>query len=569
MKKVLALVLAMTLALTSAAALAEVAVNEPGQLPIVNEPITLTVGVEQSAVIEDWETNLQTLLMEEKTGINLEFVQYPAKEMGTKLELAIAAGGDDLPDILLGGFSQNQIMPWAEAGMIIPLTEYFNTLSYWPAQSCAVSDSLSPEKALSYITSYDGEIYGHYRWNGFGNNEVSGNRLNFYVPWLEKLGLEKPTTLEELYNVLVAFRDQDPNGNGIQDEIPLTGYADQVGNLRKVLMTPFVYTQNEYWTNTDGTIGVCFNTDEWREGLRFVHKLFAEGLADPAIFTQDQNAMTITLSQDPQVVGAFNRFSSTCMSADDPDRYEWDRQDYFTDFNGETVTSLNPALPVITALITKNCENPQAAFMLLDYMTSFEISTLTRFGFAEEVGDDSARYQQYLDFWQNEARYNYPEIYYGDDPENPEYILLNKYNYDASSWGTLQNTWWAEIGPQILPAETMALFAVGGNIGTEIEKLSYVNEYRARHAMLDALSHADESQVVAGLIYTADEQEVITDYYAEIKSFVESTWAAYAIGTLDIEDDAAWNDYINQLERMNLAECVEVTQAAFDRQQGK
>ena len=115
----------------------------------------------------------------------------------------------------------------------------------------------------------------------------------------------------------------------------------------------------------------------------------------------------------------------------------------------------------------------------------------------------------------------------------------------------------------------MALFAVGGNIGTEIEKLSYVNEYRARHAMLDALSHVDESQVVAGLIYTADEQEVITDYYAEIKSFVESTWAAYAIGTLDIEDDAAWNDYINQLERMNLAECVEVTQAAFDRQQGK
>ena len=126
MRKILSVFLAALLALSlTGGAVAEVAVNEPGQLPIVNEPITLTIGVEQSAVIEDWETNAMTKMLEEKTGINLDFVVYPANEMGTKLELIVAAGGEDLPDVLLGNFTQNQIMPWAEAGMILPLTEYF------------------------------------------------------------------------------------------------------------------------------------------------------------------------------------------------------------------------------------------------------------------------------------------------------------------------------------------------------------------------------------------------------------------------------------------------------------
>ena len=69
MRKILSVFLAALLALSlTGGAVAEVAVNEPGQLPIVNEPITLTIGVEQSAVIEDWETNAMTKMLEEKTG---------------------------------------------------------------------------------------------------------------------------------------------------------------------------------------------------------------------------------------------------------------------------------------------------------------------------------------------------------------------------------------------------------------------------------------------------------------------------------------------------------------------
>lgn len=569
MRKLVSLLLTLSMVLCAVPAMAEVATSEPGTLPIVSEPTKLTIGVEQHTAIENWETNRMTTYLEEKTGLDLEFVVYPSGEMGTKLELIVAAGGDDLPDVLIGSFSQSQIMPWAEAGMIQPLTEYYDSKVYWAKESLDLTAAIDLETVRKYITSYDGEIYGYFSFNGTHNNEHSPQRVNFYEPWLDQLGLSMPTNTDELYDVLVAIRDSDANGNGEADEIPLTGYKDSVANFRRWVMSPFVYTQDQYWTVNDGAIGVCFNTDEWREGLRYVRKLFSEGLVDPAMFTQDQNALTITLSQDPQVVGSFVRISATNMSAEDPDRYNYIRSNYLLDAEGNGSAVIKPAMPGITALVTKNCENPTAAFMFLDYMTSIEMSTITRYGYENEQyvpNDVEAARAKYLDFWQSKAPKNLPEEFYGDDTDNPEYLPLNVNDYDGSVWGTLQNNWWAQVGPNIMTEELQNLFSIATPINTEREQLTYYNEYHARYTMTQAMQNVDYSKVVAGLVYTEDEQEVITDYYTEIKTFVESTWASYVTGTLDIEDDAAWNNYIQQLNKMNLEECISATQAAYDRQ---
>lgn len=40
--------------------------------------------------------------------------------------------------------------------------------------------------------------------------------------WLDTLGLSMPQTTDELYAVLEKFRDGDPNGNGLGDEIPFS-----------------------------------------------------------------------------------------------------------------------------------------------------------------------------------------------------------------------------------------------------------------------------------------------------------------------------------------------------------
>ena len=546
-------------------------VNAPGTLPIVDEPITLTIGVEYNATIEDWETNLQTLYMEEHSGIQLDFVVFPTGEMMTKLELMIAAGGADLPDILMGEFEQAKIMPWAEASMIIPLTQYYKDLYYWGDETLATSNAYhSIDEVLPYITSYDGEIYGVYHMNENNNTEVAGSRLNLYGPWLDKLGLELPKTTDDLYNVLKAFKEKDPNGNGIADEIPLTAYKDSLNWTRRFLMTPFQYMQDEYWTVEDGVIGVSFNTDGWREGLRYANKLCEEGLLDAAMFTQDQASLTVSCSQDPHIIGSYVRISTSNMSGDDLDRYEYWRLGYLTGPDGETRVSTGLTVPVIRGIITKNCENPEAAFMLMDWMNGKDLSIITRYGFEDMTyfkNDKEVEIAEQKVFWETYPT-NYPEIFYNNDETNRRTYPVGEYKLEEGLWGTLQNVWWGQLGPNTMTPNLISTSSGAGALETEKGRANFVAEYRHTYMLDNAIALRDTSKVVTGLNYNEEELEVISDYYSEIKTYVEESWASFVTGALDIDDDATWNNYLKTLEAMNLAECIEATQSCYSRAHG-
>ena len=545
-------------------------INPPGTLPIVKEPITLLIGIEQHPTVEDWETNKQTLHMENRTNIKLDFVIYPQGEMNTKLELIIAAGGDELPEVLMGSFDQKLLMPWAKAGMIIPVTKYYDTHAYFMKESLSYSNDYDLETVKKYITFYDGEIYGVFALNETQNNQYSPSRLNIYTPWLDKLGLDIPKTTDDLYNVLKAFKNNDPNGNGKADEIPLLASAGgNIANMRRHIMTPFVYTQSNYWIVENGKIDVAFRQEGWREGLKYVNKLYKEGLIDPTSFTQDEASMTITLSQDPHIVGSFYRISSTNMSKDDPDRYLFYRVEQLQGPDGEIRTSVTPALPSIRGVITKNCKNVEAAFMLMDFMTGVEMSTITRYGFEGETWfyTDETLAKQYAEFWEEikkEHGFSYPELYYGTG-------IIDKPServFDSGKWGTLQNIWWQQVGPNIMTEALQQKFAAQ-HLNTEIEKMSYVNEYRAKYALTEAQKYRNNDLIVAGLLYNDEEQEIITDFYSEIITYVEECWAAFVTGRMDIYNDAVWNEYLSTLKKMNLEECIAATQKCYDRMNKK
>ena len=76
------------------------------------------------------------------------------------------------------------------------------------------------------ITAPDGHIYSFPWIEELGSGKrsiqaVDDIPLDKYE-WLDELGLEIPTTTEELKEVLIAFKTQDPNGNGEADEIPMS-----------------------------------------------------------------------------------------------------------------------------------------------------------------------------------------------------------------------------------------------------------------------------------------------------------------------------------------------------------
>ena len=105
-----------------------------------------------------------------------------------------------------------------------------------------------------------------------------------YQPWFDKLGLDfPPTTTDELYEVLKAFKTGDPNGNGIADEIPMLGASTGWNALPlNFLMNAFTYTRRGtyggYLERTPDSMRFVADTPEWREGLRYIHRLYEGGV---------------------------------------------------------------------------------------------------------------------------------------------------------------------------------------------------------------------------------------------------------------------------------------------------
>ena len=124
----------------------------------------------------------------------------------------LAFASDDLPDIILRAkISPQEEMKYAANGQLVALDEY---LDYAPNLSALIEQDDAIRKG---ITMPDGHIYSCPQLN-----KTEGNLIHHYwinKTWLDNLGLEAPTTVDELYDVLVAFRDNDPNGNGQKDEI--------------------------------------------------------------------------------------------------------------------------------------------------------------------------------------------------------------------------------------------------------------------------------------------------------------------------------------------------------------
>ena len=515
-------------------------VTAPGELPLSSETIKLTVGIPQSSVVEDWETNRYTKLLEDTLNVDLTFVELPpsGKEFDQKLELMMI-DGSDLPDVIIGGFDANTLVKYAQMGRIIPVTEYYDTLSYFIDETCGIC-TMSKDEMLKYVTSYDGEVYGVFRISESLNNMYSGARMMIYKPWLDVLGLDMPETTEDFINVLKAFRDGDPNQNGENDEIPLMSYSGVVNtNLMRALINPFIYCQANYYYVEDGEVKLAAMQDEWKEALAFVKELMDENLLSPLSLTQDKSQLTALMSQEPTIVGCVANISTTNLPASDARRNEYYTVEPLTGPEGVKQTTKTPTLPSLAMIITSKCENPEAAFRMGDFMCREDVSLFNRFG---EEGTEWV----YLDV-PGDSDYE-PLGYAGDIAQ-----LINP-------WGSLQNVYWANVGPQIMNGTFIFRVAAAAKSN------NYTGNRRIAEGLVKEIELANPDYV-AGLVYTEEEQKVINNYLKPINGYIEESFAQFITGQLDLEND--WEGYLAEFDKLNTEEYLEAVNSAYERQQAK
>lgn len=523
--------------------------SEPGIEPICKEKVKLTIGVVQNTNVEDYDTNWYTQMLEAAANVELEFYYFPSQDYTQKLSMMCNSGGDDLPDILLMNLKDAVVSEYGQAGMFLPLDDYYENSSYYFAEGFKRVQDTEGISVLDNIRSADGHVYTVPQYTETVTNPCY-TRIWVYQPWLDKLNIEAPKTTEDFKAMLQAFKTQDPNGNGKADEIPALGsdITKQAGAgswMWEAVMNAFVRvnSRNNFLDSKDHKLSVAYTTEEWKEGIKFIRGLCEEGLFDPVSFSQDdQTFKTVLNKEGDQIVGSFCFTTTSQVGATHPSKGHWSLLEPLTGPNGVCTTSYLPDLPNEMGYISKNCKNPEAAFRLLDLMGREDFTITTRWGKQGENWD-------YVKDIQGKTEYadrDFTQAFMG----YPAYILEHH-----GVWSTQQNSNWQNKTPSFRTAEVAAgYFAAIMTEGSDNYEMAY---------KLGSYEAVKPKEVITKFPYTVDEEKEVTEIANSLNSYVREKIALWCTGAEDV--DKAWDNYLKELENIGLSKYLEITQAAYDR----
>lgn len=278
MKKLVSLLLALALMLPCFAAVAEVDISEPVTLTIMCRSNVQTIDAAEMSMFTE---------AAKAVNVNLEWTQVRS---GWNEKKAVLLASNEYPDIFLSGLSAEDITINLPA--FVDMTDLIN--------------EYAPNVVRMFEEVPDAKVSGTYGDGIYSLPNIIGYRPRTYCTlsinkvWLDKLGLEVPTTLDEMEQVLIAFRDGDPNGNGIADEIgidwPSVGYCHDVYEMTGAFGV--VDCQNDIRTVIqDGQISFLYEHDAYLKLTQYLHRWYQEGLVTPEVFTNDYAASNALCGQ--------------------------------------------------------------------------------------------------------------------------------------------------------------------------------------------------------------------------------------------------------------------------------
>lgn len=525
------------LALSLMAGLVTASAGEP-QRP------TITIGLQQSINVEDYETNSFTLLLEKEMDMNLEFVILPAdgNDARSKLSMMVSSNSK-LPDVLAMELSSTLAYDYAQKGVFVKLTDYFDdtemSANFW-----AIPDE-DREIMIATARLADGELYCVPGYNPFTWN-MGPYRMWVNNDWLQKLGLEMPHTLDAFTEVARAFATQDPNGNGKADEIAIVGSKD--GWAQKpfaYIMNAFTYANpdKQYFAVEDGKIVPAFTKEEWLQGLEYMKALVDEGLFSPLSFTQDGAQLKALIGVENGMAGFVASGSGSTFTALPETQAAFVLAPPLEGPAGNVSTPCNPSTARLQWWITKDASDVELAYRLGELMYRIDIANAARYG---EEGVD----------WSTD-----PEVTINWMGENEQAMgLTTRLAMVNNIWNTPQNKMWGVdfIGYR----SNLDSMSVGAyeksNPPADLSGNKIRSDYHAYYVP------AFPKELILSINYTTDEIEAVANAKTAIDAYVYDTAVAFITGNRPL---SSWNEYLAELDNMGLAEYVAVTQAAYDRAQ--
>jgi putative aldouronate transport system substrate-binding protein len=509
--------------------------TEPGKIPdnmnltgypIAKKPISLKLATSTQMDV-NWNEMPIFQEWEKKLGVDLKWDIYAADGLKQKVSLMLASG--DWPDVSVNlGISDDDHLRFGQSGSIMALNGLIK--QYSPNWTQAFKDYPEIKKQ---ITMADGNIYSLPMVIFDELQYGIRDSMVINTDWLKAVGMKPPTTTAQFKEVLKSFKTKDPNGNGKQDEIPFTfiydnyatGYYDLFGSF-DIVYGGATIDRNK-WSLENGKIIYAAIDPRVRQGLDYLHSLYAEGLIDMEVFTQTSTQRTAKCLSVPRIIGVAAIFNGAGeFGIDSMSRGEYTALVPMAGPSGKKpIVRYQPKyISNNYFTIFRNNKYPEISMRIADFFADQDV------GFQGKNG----KYDELL-----------------DKNKNGLWQLKEKYVSNYASYQALrpENTL-----PYFLRPETTAMLERVG------KDLARKNLFLANK---DFIATAD--QIIQGLIFTAKEQEIRTTIMVDIDKYVSEMHAKFIVEGCS---DGAWNGFVKTVEGMKLQSVLDVMQAAQDRYAG-
>ena len=534
--------------------------GSPGPIWLGAEPRVINVMTVENPKVSSFEDNEYTRWIEKSCNVKLHFELLPGTDTVSKLTTLIA--GDQLRtmniNVLCYCMSLTMAKGFADSGALMDLSEYYQR---GLAVNCDKANAELPEyNILKSITTLDGKIYAIPRMQIRPADEC---KYKMWVnrDWLKKLGIKMPETTEEFHDMLVRFKNEDPNGNGKADEIPFAAsYNAYGGTAHKFLTNSFVFEgENDMLMLKDGIVTVSYIQPEWFEACDYLKMLHDEGLISDQSFTYDTNELKALLTNGDNVGVITSSSISFLGPGTDPVRLRFIPIDPLTGPNGVRQASYTRSTAQSCWFITpwtkeQDPELAELCFRVGDFQFCEEGYLRGRYGIEGQNWSTAEDFKKAHPDIELLALQPLPDV-------EGKYVYFNDI-YDME----ITNLYWYQHTPFYSGLADAAELSPDPDVnGVPFDSdHNAVYNWRAASRSYYALRAGDDV-IVPPLVFSEDELEDLGDMQSNIQTYVNEQRSKYILGQpSDITDRERFTE--NLKNTFSLDMLLETANNAYQRQ---
>lgn len=540
----------------------------PGTLPLTTTNEKLVIGIQQNTKVLSYDDNYLTKLLEEKTGVDIEFMFFASGQADARQQLALmVAGGEKLPDIICGFLDDAMRSELGNEGYLIDHTPYLEDRNFFHFGHMYLDLANETETALfwnRYKDPTSGEIYGIPSISNGGAVDICGFLGGVNATFAKTLGIDpaEMDTVEEVHEYLTKVVNEDPNGNGKKDEMGILYFPNgNRSNIEQWIVNAYVYyNEGSFFNITDGKVWEPYSTDEYRQAMTVMNQWYKEGLIHDLSFSIATGSEMKVLLETPEcyTIGIFGGHPTVvCDSASMIGR-DYTNLQVLQDETGKggyTVLRSNISMDMNVS-ITSDCANPDLAFRFLDHNLNPELGPVFRYG---EPGVN----------WipiQGTVEVDGEEVAVYDETGFPAgyHVIKDEWSTETkATWHSSMNKMWVAAG-----YENDLNFNPGYGGFAYYFAPGSRNELTWKNC-LEIKSGTEPAEKFFNIIYSAEEMEIVTEVQADLQDTLNTWRAEFITGVKDPSNDADWAEFIDELEEKGMYDWMDAAQDAYDRFLGK